>query len=277
MKHEASLTQPCWPEQLSDEEALLRLQAILLAACEGNQDLANGRAYRSLRSPLLRRADLSQALPKYIRAHKDLGSFWMYIRAHSSDWEARRQHGLETLQPMFDQVQLGGKPKVASAAWTGRRTAAQQAQIVRSLVPAALDGVESLIAEQEHALHNGGPADAERAAALQALRSLHAALGELISFAEAGKPLRKQLARVRELKGQLFSWSNNPYGLALGELPLTGMTTVLGCGVAALINLITKNVEASATIGAASSATFAAAALQRRTKATLACDLRRSS
>jgi hypothetical protein len=96
---------------------------------------------------------------------------------------------------------------------------------------------------------------------------LHSALGELISLAEAGKPLRKQLARVRELKGQLFSWSNSPYGLALGELPLTGVTTVLGCGVAALINLITKNVEASATIGAASSATFAAAALQRRTKA----------
>jgi hypothetical protein len=136
------------------------------------------------------------------------------------------------------------------------------------LVPAALDGVAALIAEQEQALHNGGPADPERVAALQALRLLYTALGELISLAEAGKPLRKQLVRVRELKGQLFSWSSSPYGLALGELPLTGVTTVLGCGVAALINLITKNVEASATIGAASSATFAAAALQRRTKST---------
>lgn len=267
MKHEASLTQPCWPEQLSDEEALLRLQAILLAACEGNQDLANGRAYRSLRSPLLRRADLSQAVPKYIRAHKDLGSFWMYIRAHSSDWTARRQHALQTLRALFDQVQLGEKRKIASSAWTGRRTAAQQAQIVRALVPAAVAGVETLIAEQERALHNGGPADPERVAALQALQSLHAALGELISLAEAGKCLRKQLARVREVKGELFSWSSSPYGLALGELPLTGVTTVLGCGVAALINLLTKNVEASATIGAASGATFAAAAIQSRTAA----------
>jgi hypothetical protein len=163
-------------------------------------------------------------------------------------------------------VQLGGKHKVSSSAWTGRRTAAQQAQIVGALVPAAVAGVETLIAEQEQALHNGGPADPERVAALQALRLLHAELGELISLAEAGKSLRKQLARVREIKGQLFSWSSSPYGLALGELPLTGVTTVLGCGVAALINLITKNVEASATIGAASSATFAAAALQRRTR-----------
>jgi hypothetical protein len=169
---------------------------------------------------------------------------------------------------MFEQVRLGGKLKVASAGWTGRRTAAQQAQIVRSLVPDALVGITLLIAEQEQALHNGGPADPERLAALQALRLLNSALAELISLAEAGKPLRKQLARVREIKGQLFSWSSSPYGLALGELPLTGITTVLGCGVAALINVITKNVEASATIGAASSATFAAAALQRRTKAT---------
>jgi hypothetical protein len=192
----------------------------------------------------------------------------MYIRAHASDWTARRQHVLETLQPMFEQVRLGGKLKVASAGWTGRRTAAQQAQIVRSLVPDALVGITLLIAEQEQALHNGGPADPERLAALQALRLLNSALAELISLAEAGKPLRKQLARVREIKGQLFSWSSSPYGLALGELPLTGITTVLGCGVAALINVITKNVEASATIGAASSATFAAAALQRRTKAT---------
>jgi hypothetical protein len=267
MKHEAAISHPGWPEQLSDEEALLRLQAILLAACEGNQDLANGRAYRSLRSPLLRRADLSEVVPKYIRAHKDLGSFWMYIRAHSSDWALRRQHVLETLQPMFDQVRLGEKPKLVSAAWTGRRTAAQQAQIVRSLVPPALAGIEALIAEQEQALHNGGPADPERIVALEALRALHSSLGELITLAETGRPLRKQLARVRELKGQLFSWSSSPYGLALAELPLTGVTTVLGCGVAALINLITKNVEASATIGAASSATFAAAALQRRIKA----------
>jgi hypothetical protein len=266
MKHEAPTLHSGWPEQLSDEEALLRLQAILLAACEGNQDLANGRAYRSLRSPLIRRADLSHVIPKYIRAHKDLGSFWMYIRAHSPDWPVRRQHVLETLQPLFDQVQGGGKSKVSSAAWTGRRTAAQQAQIVQSLVPAALAGVAGLIAEQEQALHNGGPADPERVAALQALRSLHAALGELISLAESGKPLRKQLARVRDLKGQLFSWSSSPYGLALAELPLTGVATVLGCGVATLINVITKNVEASATIGAASSATFAAAALQRRTR-----------
>jgi hypothetical protein len=192
----------------------------------------------------------------------------MYIRTHSSDWTVRRQHVLETLQPLFAQVQGGETRKVSAAAWTGRRTAGQQAEIVRSLVPAALAGVASLIAEQEQALHNGGPADPERTAALQALRSLHTELGELISLAEAGKPLRKQLARVRDLKGQLFNWSSSPYGLALAELPITGVTTVLGCGVAALINLITKNVEASATIGAASSATFAAAALQRRTKTT---------
>lgn len=102
MRHEASTSHPRWPEQLSNEEALLRLRAILLAACEGNQDLANGRAYRSLRSPLRRRADLSLVVPKYVRAHKDLGSFWMYIRALSPDWAARRKHVLETLQPMFD-------------------------------------------------------------------------------------------------------------------------------------------------------------------------------
>ena len=264
MKHDARVARAGWPEQLSDEEALLRLQAILLSACEGNQDLANGRAYRSLRSPLIRRADLADAVPKYIRAHKDLGSFWVYIRAHSSEWKARRQHVLESLEALFDRVRSSRKLPVESAGWTGRRTAAQQAQIVLSLVPDALIGVEYLIAEHERSLHNGGPADPEQVAALQALRLLHAALGELIGLAEAGRPLRKQLARIRDLKGQVFSWASSPYGLALAELPLTGLATVLGCGVGALINVITKDVGASATLGAASSATFAAAALQRR-------------
>ena len=47
-----------WSDGMSDDDAVHRLQSIILLACEGNKDLANGREYRAIRSQLLRRPDL---------------------------------------------------------------------------------------------------------------------------------------------------------------------------------------------------------------------------
>jgi hypothetical protein len=56
-------------------------------------------------------------------------------------------------------------PPVTSAKWTSRRTPAQQAQIVLSLAPDALHGVQLLLDEQLRPFHNGSPMDEEQSGA----------------------------------------------------------------------------------------------------------------
>ena len=223
---------------MSDEEAVLRLQSILVSACEGNQDLLNGSEYRRLRSPMIRRHDLADVVPRYVKAHRDLGSFWSYIKGVSPQWAPRRQHVWDTLRPLFDRVEGRTKPPVASGQWTGRRTASEQARVVVALGNDALLGVELLLDEQERPLHNDGPVEPGRLEAIEKLKELHQALGELIRLAEAELPLDYQLHRVRELKDKILGWSRSPVGLSLDTLPLLGMSTVLGVGVMGLVNAI---------------------------------------
>lgn len=240
-----------WPEGLTDEDAITRLQSIMIAACEGARDLSFDREYRALRSTLIKRGDLADVVPKYIRAHRDLTSFWSYIRKYSDKWKPRREHIWETFKPLHERVEGRTRPPALSAGWTGRRTSAQQARIVLTLAPDAIHGVELLLDEQERPLHNGGPIDPEQQNAIAALRELHEALGELIELASHGKPLNQKLTKVRGIKDSIFRWSSETYGLAVSGTPLTAAATVLGCGVMYLVNVITKDVEAAATIGAA--------------------------
>lgn len=72
-----------WPDAMSDEDAVQRLQSIILLACEGKKDLSNGREYRVIRNELLRRRDLADVLPKYLRSHRDLASFWQFIKSYA--------------------------------------------------------------------------------------------------------------------------------------------------------------------------------------------------
>jgi hypothetical protein len=234
---------------MEDDDAVLRLQSIMLDACEGRRDLGIDREYKRLRKPLIQRADLSDTVPKFVRSHQDLTSFWSYIRGVSDQWEPRRQHVRSTFEPLFARIEGRTLPPVRSAKWTGRRTAAQQAQIVLSLGYDALRGVELLLEEQERALHNGGPVDPEQEEAIGKLKELHGALGELIGLAENGRPLGGQLGNVRSLKDNLLKWSVSPYGLNLGRLPLLGTSTVLGAGVMYLVNAISPG--DGATMGAA--------------------------
>lgn len=223
---------------MSDEDAVHRLQSIMLLACEGNKDLSNGREYRAIRSHLLRRPDLSDVLPKYIRSYRDLALFWQFIKPYAPKWEDRRQMIRTTFEPLFDRVAGRTQQAAQSAKWTGRRTASQQARVVISLGYDALLGVDLLLEEQERPLHNGGPVDDERAEAIRKLKSLHHELGVLIALAETGKPLDEQLKLVRDLKQKTLAWSASPVGLSLGSVPLTGAATILGVGVMYLVNAI---------------------------------------
>jgi len=248
---------------MSDDDAVHRLQALMLLACEGNKDLSNGREYRAFRSQLLRRPDLADVVPKYIRAHRDLASFWQFIKAYAAKWEDRRAMIRTTFQPLFDRVEGRSSPAVPSAKWTGRRTATQQARVVISLGYDALLGVDLLLEEQERPSHNGGPVDEERADAIRKLKNLHRELGELISLAEAGKPLEEKLNSVRAAKEKALAWSTSPVGLSLASLPLTGAATVLGVGVMYLVNAIAPG--QGAAFGAAVTGAHVAGAAVRAT------------
>ena len=254
-----------WPDGMSDEEAVTRIQAVMIKACEGNRDLASDRDYKSVRMPLIRRADLSDVVPPFIRANRDLESMWAYLKGLSPHWKERREHVWESFRPLFDRVEGRTKPPVSSSNWTGRRTPTQQAAVVLSLAPDALHGVEMLLAEQERALHNGGPVDDAQRDALETLKELHRELGELISCAENGLPLDERLSGLRALKDKGFNWCKETYRLTLAESPLVASSTVLGCGVMMLVNAITQGSgEAGIAMGAAAMGVQSAAVLSGR-------------
>ena len=257
------MTTAMWPDGISDNDAVHRLQSLMLLACEGNKDLSNGREYRSIRSHLLRRLDLSDVVPKYIRSHRDLASFWQFIKSYAPKWEDRRKMVRSTFEPLFDRVEGRTSPPTQSAKWTGRRSATQQARVVISLGYDALLGVDLLLEEQERPFHNGGPIDEERADAIRKLKDLHRELGELVTLAEAGAPLEQKLNSVRAAKDKVLAWSTSPMGLSLASVPLTGAATVLGVGVMYLVNAIAPG--QGAAFGAAVTGAHVAGAAVRAT------------
>jgi hypothetical protein len=58
---------------------------ILIDAREGRKDLVLDRDYKRLRSPLIGRADLSDVVPKFVRANQDLRSYWSHIKSVSEN------------------------------------------------------------------------------------------------------------------------------------------------------------------------------------------------
>jgi hypothetical protein len=227
-----------WPDRLTDQEAVERLETLLLMSCEGNKDLSNGREYKALRRALLKRSELADVVPRFIRTQRDLAAFWAYIKANSPQWAARREHVRVAFGPLTDRVEGRSSAPVSAAKWTGNRSTGEQAKIVIALGYDALAGVEALLDEQERPLHNGGPVELERAEAIERLRELHSELGELLRLAELGKPLSETLARVKAAKDKALRWTASPAGFALGALPLTGGSVALGVGVHYLVNAI---------------------------------------
>jgi hypothetical protein len=235
---------------MSDEEAVQRLQSILILACEGNKDLSHGRDYKALRGPLISRPDLADVVPKFVRAERDLVSFWAFIKRHSSKWEERRQHVWSSFQPLFDRVEGRTRPPRNSGAWTGRRTPVQQARIVLAMVPDAQLAIEMLLEEQQVGLHNGGDVDPERQRGIALLKELHAALGDLLRLAETGQGLTQQLQLVKAIKEKTLAMSRETLGVTLAGIPQMASSSVFGLAAYTFINIISKGVSNEASIGA---------------------------
>jgi hypothetical protein len=121
----------------------------------------------------------------------------------------------------------GQAAPVASSAWTGRVTSREQARVVLSLAPSAIQGVRNLLANQEKRLHNKPP-EALPGEDLQALRELHLALGNLIALAEQGDPLDETLTRLAGLKERVFNYAEET-----GQLTVAGLRPLIASQPAA--------------------------------------------
>lgn len=99
------------------------------------------------------------------------------------------------------EAEDGPSGPVSSSQWTGIRPLREQVAIVRGIAPLAQKSLEQLIEALEEKRYND-PATGE---ALDALRALHAALGELIARAEADLPMRDLFASIERHKERLGS------------------------------------------------------------------------
>lgn len=179
----------------NDLDALLRLQAILLQAAEGARGPELDHEYREYRRILLEDPTYSDVIPTFVRRNRDLGSLWPALKSFSPQWEPRRvevRRQFEGALATAERIEFFGKPgDVAagydSSAWTGAIKGSDRVKAVKTLLPIAQNAVEHLIAALEAPGHNGGPPLDEAAAAIECLRQLHRALGEMLIAADEGK------------------------------------------------------------------------------------------
>lgn len=231
---------PKWPEGLTDRMAIKRLRAIVLAAAAGNQDLTNDRQYKALRKVLLERGDLAAEIPRIIRGATNLAQAAAALKL--MDRAARQEHVRGEFAPLLRLVEaddVAPDETVDAGAWTGRRTAAEQAAIVKKLAPAALGIVEAMIAEEERRKHNGPPVEPMEAEALDQLRQLKAELEELIALAERAQPLSAPLGRLAKLRDRASGAVLESLATDLAVAPATATTFGYGAIVALLAGWIT--------------------------------------
>ena len=102
----------------SDFEKVSYLLNLLVAHATGQP--ADSVEYEALRRDLLTNPRLADALPSWIRTHRDLGSFWGYIQPKFSKYAERRTYLSEQFTPLLDALEfedvapnqeLPGKPK----------------------------------------------------------------------------------------------------------------------------------------------------------------------
>lgn len=179
----------------TDLDVLLRFQDLMLSAVEGSRDEQLDREYKELRSALLKDTTYAQVVPSFVRRNRDLGSLWPTLKSFSPQWEPRRvevRRQFEDALEAAERIELFGRPEEAtdgydSSAWTGAVKGVELVRAVKTLLPIAQSAVGRLIELLEAPGHNGGPPLDERANAIEALRHLHKALGELLVAADEGK------------------------------------------------------------------------------------------
>jgi hypothetical protein len=245
-----------WPEGLSDEEAIQRLQTLCLGACDGVQDLSDDARYKTLRRALMGRADLRPLAPAFVAAQPNLQAYVRHIR-ETKDRNERRDMVRDQFRPLQDEIR--GPDPVNAAGWTGRASRTEQAMLVRALAPTALAAVARLIEDEERLRDNGGPVDPDRDEALAHLRALHTALGELIETVRNEAPLDGVLGRLQSIRQS----AKVTMGKVAAALPVTASALIAFGSVVGIAEFFVGNVVVSLAAGGLAGSTLKDAMLKR--------------
>lgn len=153
-----------------------------------------------------------------------------------------------TPEPMTVEVSLGSPSLISpsptlhrvvnSSAWTGRRTAAEQASYVRELVPDAVAAIDSLITEQAAMRRHNHPPEALEDEQLAALRALRDALTDLLDAVERGRPIEGALGQLRGCIGTTFGFAKDTGRLILANAPAVGAASVFGWATYAIATMV---------------------------------------
>lgn len=149
--------------------------------------------YAELRSDLLNNEAYNGLAPSFLKRARDSGALWSFAKSVDPSWEPRRQFLRNEFEPLLEYLETGGGEPVRqlpgvydSSAWTGVTGAGQKIKAIRTMVPVSLSAIEVLLSYLEAPSHNGGPPLDEVTEAIKNLRSLHRALGEMLSAASEG-------------------------------------------------------------------------------------------
>jgi hypothetical protein len=229
----------------NDLEALLRLQTILLQAAEGARGPELDHEYKTIRRMLMTDKTYNAVVPTFVRRNRDLASLWPTLKSFSPQWEPRRieiRNQFEGALATAERIEFFGQPGDAppgydSSAWTGATKGIDRVKAVQTLLPIARNAIESLITTLEAPRHNGGPPLDETATAVEALRNLHRALGEMLLAADEGRlsesyngGLPTEAARYAKRAARALRDDPIPYALSATVLAIMTACGVPGIG-----------------------------------------------
>lgn len=238
-------------KQRSDAFLGERLQSILVNAAEGRRSVGDDSQYPDLRKELLRR--VGDALP-LLTNHPTVDSFSAYIRGIKGK-PARVQRVRDEFAPLLAELSGGSSISTDSSTWTGVQTRSERLSVVRNILPLALAAVEGMIASLSDTGGNGAPLLNEREEAVENLRKLHGALGDLLAAADAGQldddlgqGLAAEAARYAKRAGRALRDDPMPYvvsGLLNGLFAVCGFPG-LGGFLGGIAQNIRRNAEKAA-------------------------------
>lgn len=221
------------PKRPDYRETVERTQSILINAAEGQRSIADDRQYPPLRKELLKWVDET---PRLVATHPTVDSFVAHITRYDPPERVRlvRQDFKRALNGIRQRAGEG----VDSSKWTGEQSRGARLRTVRTLLPLAQAGVESMIATLSEENPNGAPILDERLDALKHLRELHRTLGELLAAVDAGQfedelgqSLLAQAARYAKRAARSLRDDPMPYlssALLLGIFEACGLPGIGG-------------------------------------------------
>lgn len=231
--------------QQTDVALAERLQSILINAADGRRSVSDDDQYPRLRRELLRRGH--DVAPSLLDTHPSVDSFSAYIRG-VGEKPVRVQRVRAEFTPLFALLKDDPAIEVNPSAWTGISSRKERLIAVRSLIPLARAAVEGMIAALSDTGGNGAPPLDEKEAAIEHLRELHEALGELLTAAEhghlddeLGQGFAAEAARFAKRAAHALRDDPMPY---VASALLHGVLTACGLpGVGGFLGGIAQNIQ----------------------------------